>query len=110
MKIENLFVTWQQRSAQSNMPISVSAAQAGRQQSGPMREQWSSEWAVCRGWCLAVEQCFLLELGLLGSGAGICKWGFAAQHWKSCKAGWLPRKLDPHLSSTAMLQTACSWS
>lgn len=24
MKIENLFVTWQQRSAQSNMPISVS--------------------------------------------------------------------------------------
>lgn len=25
MKIENLFVTWQQRSAQSNMPISVSA-------------------------------------------------------------------------------------
>lgn len=29
MKIENLFVTWQQRSAQSNMPISVSAAWAG---------------------------------------------------------------------------------
>lgn len=29
MKIENLFVTWQQRSAQSNMPISVSTAQAG---------------------------------------------------------------------------------
>lgn len=26
MKIENLFVTWQQRSAQSNMPIGVSAA------------------------------------------------------------------------------------
>lgn len=26
MKIENLFVTWQQRSAQSNMPISVSPA------------------------------------------------------------------------------------
>lgn len=25
MKIENLFVTWQQRSAQSNMPISVSS-------------------------------------------------------------------------------------
>lgn len=34
MKIENLFVTWQQRSAQSNMPISVSAAWAGGQQSG----------------------------------------------------------------------------
>lgn len=31
MKIENLFVTWQQRSAQSNMPISVSAAWAGGQ-------------------------------------------------------------------------------
>lgn len=26
MKIENLFVTWQQRSAQSNMPISVSTS------------------------------------------------------------------------------------
>lgn len=35
MKIENLFVTWQQRSAQSNMPISVSAAQAGGWQAGP---------------------------------------------------------------------------
>lgn len=29
MKIENLFVTWQQRSAQSNMPISVSSSDPG---------------------------------------------------------------------------------
>lgn len=29
MKIENLFVTWQQRSAQSNMPISVSTIASG---------------------------------------------------------------------------------
>jgi len=29
MKIENLFVTWQQRSAQSNMPISVSTITSG---------------------------------------------------------------------------------
>lgn len=29
MKIENLFVTWQQRSAQSNMPISVSTFASG---------------------------------------------------------------------------------
>lgn len=35
MKIENLFVTWQQRSAQSNMPISVSAARVGGWQAGP---------------------------------------------------------------------------
>lgn len=35
MKIENLFVTWQQRSAQSNMPISVSATQVGGWQAGP---------------------------------------------------------------------------
>ncbi|KAG9341531.1 hypothetical protein JZ751_019036 [Albula glossodonta] len=30
MKIENLFVTWQQRSAQSNMPITVSTPQSSR--------------------------------------------------------------------------------
>lgn len=34
MKIENLFVTWQQRSAQSNMPISVSADWAFVQSAG----------------------------------------------------------------------------
>lgn len=34
-----------------------------------------------------MEQCVLHELlGLLGSSAGIFKWGFAAQHWKSCKS------------------------
>jgi len=80
MKIENLFVTWQQRSAQSNMPISVSAAQAGGRQAGPsysalgapasLRQRGALELrAGCMsGWRLAVEQCSLLErLGLLGS-------------------------------------------
>lgn len=32
MKIENLFVTWQQRSAQSNMPISVSTTMLSQPQ------------------------------------------------------------------------------
>lgn len=52
MKIENLFVTWQQRSAQSNMPISVSAARSGGRL-GPEQGVW---W----GWFLAVEQRSLL--------------------------------------------------
>lgn len=85
MKIENLFVTWQQRSAQSNMPISVSAAQAGgrlglltahweHQLAYGKGEHWSSEQGACQGWCLAVEQCSPLELlGLLGSSTRLGK-------------------------------------
>lgn len=110
MKIENLFVTWQQRSAQSNMPISVSAAQAGSKV-GPKRSSGARSGLCTRGgiwpwssvFCLNFWVCWALVLGF-ANGALLPSTG------RAVKAGWLPRKFDPHLSSMVMLQTACSWS
>lgn len=48
MKIENLFVTWQQRSAQSNMPISVSASWGGGRLKG-LDGLWGQQQAVSGG-------------------------------------------------------------
>lgn len=110
MKIENLFVTWQQRSAQSNMPISVSAAWAGgglglltppaegstaalsRLYSGDGARQWIS------GLCLNVWGSRALNHSWA--------WGLTAQHWKGCKAGDSPSYL--HLSSIGVSWTVCS--
>lgn len=71
MKIENLFVTWQQRSAQSNMPISVSAAQAGSKV-GPKRSSGARSGLCTRGgiwlwssvFCLNFWVCWDLQMGL----------------------------------------------
>lgn len=117
MKIENLFVTWQQRSAQSNMPISVSAAGRWGQQAGPFcsalvaqASLWQGGALELRARCvlgmvLAVEL-FSELLGLLGSSTMLGHGYLLTSTGKTLKQRVTSRVWS--LSISALFWTACS--